>query len=338
MAREAGVSTATAARALGGYGSVGVATKEVVLAAAERLGYRPNKLASSMITGRTHSLGLIVGDIENPFFSRLARAVIDGARRRGYDVLATNTDENIEAEQTALRVLQEKRVDGLIVSPVSHLGDDRGAELAALDVPLVLVDDYLEDLEVDSVISDNLEGADEAVRALVDAGHRDIALITRSASEHAGDIAQLPVSRSGTERMRGYRAALERLGVPRRPEFERRGGLRVEHGALAMDALLALPQRPTAVITTNAIIALGVLDSLRRHNLTAPADMSIVSFDDPPWAAHTSPRLTTVDQPTAEIGDLAVNLLIDRIENIRSDFGVHRLPTRLIRRDSIRPR
>ena len=132
VAALAGVSTATAARALGDYGSVGAGTRERVLLAAAKLGYRRNELASSLITGRTFSIGLVLGDIENPFFSSIARTIIDAAKSHAYAVLVTNTEESVEAERAAVRVLEEKRVDGMIVAPVlsAELGASGRSRLA----------------------------------------------------------------------------------------------------------------------------------------------------------------------------------------------------------------
>src|SRR3712207_4244948 len=140
VARHAGVSTATAGRALGGYGAVSPDARNRVLAAAAELGYRPNELARSMITGKTFTIGVIVADIENPFFARVSRGVTDTARDAGFEVILVNTDEDVEAERNALKVLQEKRVDGVIVAPASASEADHLAEAHRAGCPIALVD------------------------------------------------------------------------------------------------------------------------------------------------------------------------------------------------------
>jgi LacI family transcriptional regulator len=165
VARQAGISKATAARALGGYGAVSPAVLRRVAAAAEELGYRPNELARSMTTGRTNSIGLVVGDIENPYFGLAARGITDAARTEGFDVVLANTAEDVTFEKDAVRVLLDRRVDGLIVSPsrvddVAHLRD-----VHALGRHLVLLDRRVPDLAVDTVTVDGSHPASAGVRA-----------------------------------------------------------------------------------------------------------------------------------------------------------------------------
>jgi LacI family transcriptional regulator len=151
VAREAGVSTATAARALGGYGSVRKSTRDRVLAAAEQLGYRANSLARSMITGSTRTLGVVVSDIENPFFRRSLRGIADTARGEGFEVLLANTDEELDKEEAAVRMMTERRVDGLVVCPAD--GGDRAhlADVIAAGIPVVLLDRRVAGLKADTV-------------------------------------------------------------------------------------------------------------------------------------------------------------------------------------------
>jgi LacI family transcriptional regulator len=336
VATEAGVSTATAARALGGYGSVSRASREQVLAAAARLGYSRNELASSMITGRTSSIGLVLGDIENYFFSALARSVIDAAKARGYDVLVTNTDENIEAERTAVRVLQERRVDGLIVAPVFSSDSAHLARLTERGTPLVIVNGTIASLDIDCIIGDNVVGAGTAVDHLLSLGHRDIAIVFRSSGVPGAPMSPALASQSGSERVTGYRRSLERAGVTPRLDYQRGGGLRIEDAEIAVNALLDLEHPPTAIVTTNSVIVLGLLRALAKRGLKVPLDMSVVNFDDPPWAAQVAPPLTTVAQPTKEMGELAVELLCQRLGSDGGPPGVHRLPTTMQLRESTR--
>src|SRR3954452_12623835 len=213
VARAAGVSRATTARALGGYGSVSAETLDRVRTAAEQLGYRPNELARSMITGKTFTIGVIVADIENPFFARVSRGVSDTARHAGFEVILVNTDEDVEAERNALKVLQEKRVDGVIVAPVSGSEVDHLLAVRQAGCPIVLIDRRVKDLPADTVVIDNRTAAADAVERLLAAGHRRIALVTGGGG---GDLRPQGGPRAistGAERIECYRAALRAAGI-----------------------------------------------------------------------------------------------------------------------------
>src|SRR3954469_18091788 len=151
VARAAGVSRATTARALGGYGSVSAETLDRVRTAAEQLGYRPNELARSMITGKTFTIGVVVADIENPFFARVTRGISDAARSAGFEVILINTDENLASERTALKVLLDKRVDGVVVAPASSKDGEHLRAAQDCGAPITLIDRRVAGLEADAV-------------------------------------------------------------------------------------------------------------------------------------------------------------------------------------------
>src|SRR4051812_15382326 len=155
VAREAGVSPATAARALGAYGSVRPETRARVSAAAERLGYRPNELARSMITGKTNTIGAVVADIENPFFARTTRGITDAARAAGFEVILVNTDEDVNSERSALKVLLDKQVDGVVVAPASSQETGHLREAQECGAEIVLIDRRVAGLQADAVLIDN---------------------------------------------------------------------------------------------------------------------------------------------------------------------------------------
>ncbi|NUW44049.1 LacI family DNA-binding transcriptional regulator [Nonomuraea rhodomycinica] len=341
VAKEAGVSTATAGRALGGYGSVSRKSREAVLAAAERLGYRPNSLARSMITGLTHTLGVLVPDIENPFFSRALRGIADAAHERGWEVLLVNTDEDLALERKALSVLTERRVDGLVVAPTDVA--DRDALQAVVDagIPVVLLDRRVPGLEADTVGIDNRAAAKDATERLLKLGHRSVALLT------GGDEKLRPkLSRPGLRgverlaattvgaRAAGYRDALVEAGIEPRPELVSAEGFRREDAAAATRRLLALPDPPTAILALDSLLALGVLQALRGLGLRCPVDVSLVAFDDADWAEAISPPLSVVAQPIYELGAEAGRLLLDRVQGSDKRFTHRRLPTRFIERES----
>ena len=237
VARQAGVSTATAARALGGYGSVSSTTRERVLAVAEELGYRPNSLARSMITGSTQTLGVVLSDIENSFFHRALRGVADTARARGYEVLLANTDEDLEAERKAVSVLAERRVDGLIVCPTDD-GDHAHLEaVISSGIPVVLLDRRVSGLHADTVGIDNRKAARDATTRLVEQGHRRIGILTGGTPAAVGRRLSTPGDEGGREAGRHHRrrprrrvprrapggGCLAQAGVPQRQRFPPRG-------------------------------------------------------------------------------------------------------------------
>ena len=344
VAREAGVSTATAARALGGYGSVKESTRERVVAAAEELGYRANSLARSMITGSTRTLGVVMSDIENPFFRRSLRGIADTARAQGFEVLLANTDEELEKEETAVRVMTERRVDGLVVCPTD--GGDRAhlADIIAAGIPVVLLDRNVAGLRADTVGIDNRKAARAATEHLLAHGHRDIAIVTGGTPEMLERM--LRADMRGVERASattvgsraaGFRDAMRTAGVPIRPELISSGGYRREDAEAETTRLLALPDRPTAILAFDAMQALGAFHAISRAGVRCPEEVSLLGFDDAEWADVVSPPLTVVSQPTYEIGVAACRLLLTRIAGGGGSAAHRRLPTELIERGSVGP-
>jgi LacI family transcriptional regulator, galactose operon repressor len=335
VARVAGVSRSTAARALGSYGVVSANARERILAAAEQLDYRANGLARSMITGKTFTLGAVVADIENMFFGRSMRGFADVARKEGFDVILTNTDEQVSLERSALKVLLEKRVDGVLISPASMLDCEHLFAAVRSGVPMVLLDRRVPKLRADLVHVDNFAAARVAVQRLLDAGHRRIGLITGDCGDRA-DSADRFVS-TGKDRLAGYRAALEDAGLPVIEDDIRYGDFHREAARRQVVTLLGRPDRPTAVFATDSVIALGVVEGIQDLGLRIPEDVSVVGFDDADWTQVVRPRLSVVAQPIYEMGVAAAERLISRVrgEVVRPKTQV--LPTTWIERESIAP-
>ena len=320
VAAAAGVSTATAARALGNYGSVKPATRALVEAAARRLGYRANTLARSMITGTTRTMGVVLSDIENPFFSRVLRGISDVAHRNGYEAVVVNTDENLEIERDSVRVLLERRVDGLLVAPSDGSEVDHLAAAVRSGTPVVLVDRRARGLLADTVGIDNRATARDATRRLIELGHRRIALVTGAPPAVAAllqqpDMRGVAKAASGTSGLRaaGYRDALLAAGIPLDPRYISADGLRRDDAARATERLLAMPEPPTAIIALDSLQSLGVLQAFGHLGTACPAEISLVGFDDADWAEAVSPPLTVVSQPVYRIGETAGELLLSRI-------------------------
>lgn len=331
VARRAGVSSATAGRALGGYGYTSEATRQRVLAAADALGYRRNEVARSMATGRTFTIGVVIADIENPFFARATRAISDAARREGFNVILANTDEDLAAEVATVGLFVDKRVDGMIVSPTSSIETAHLARARDAGCPIVLLDRRIPALGADTIAIDNFSAAREAVSTLVRQGHRRIVLASNAP---AYEDRHLLIS-SIRERIDGYRAAMIEAGVPVGDASVMLGGWNAD----AADRRLAVfddrATRPTALLATDNRVALGILHIARRLGLALPADLSLIAFDDAEWADAVSPPLSVISQPVRELGTAAAEMLIGRIRGAESGAPQERLlPAHLVLRAS----
>jgi DNA-binding LacI/PurR family transcriptional regulator len=274
---------------------------------------------------RTHSLGLVVSDVTNPFFTVLARGVEDVGQERGYSVVLCNSDGKPEKERSYLEMLHEKRVDGILVSPDGAESDPVNRILQA-GIGLVLVDRVLADIDAPSISVDNDGGARAATEYLLDLGHRDIGIIV---GKHGVSTSE--------ERLQGFRDAMAYRGVAVDESFVIRGHFSEEGGRSATLTLCSAGNAPTAVISCNNLMTTGALFALRSLNRKIPDDLSIVSFDDLPMFSLLDHPLTVVSQPAYEVGRVACRLLIDQLEGIETTERTVRLKTELIIRDSCRP-
>jgi LacI family transcriptional regulator, galactose operon repressor len=339
----AGVSTATAARALGGYGRVSEAVRAKVTAAAASLGYRPNVLARSMITGTSHTIGVVVADIENPFFASAVRGIADTAREAGFEVVLVNTDEDVEKERAAVGILLEKRVDGLLVSAATAENASHLAEAIYRGLPVVCLDRVVPGLEADAVVVDSLRAAHNAVSHLLRLGHRRIAIVAADDQDPPPDdvLASSPVwgppgMLPDAARLCGYLTAHRAAGVAVAPELVRRCRYGRETAAAETAAVLRLADPPTAIFTTDAIMTLGAMEAIVLAGRQVPEELSVVAFDDADWIALLRAPLTVVAQPVYELGATATRRLLARIAGSESPPEVIVLDTTFIVRDSTR--
>jgi LacI family transcriptional regulator len=334
VARLAEVSRATAARALGGYGLVGDETRERVLTAARELSYSANVVARAMRAGKTQTIGVVVADISNSFFSYATRAMIDTAAKAGYHTLVLNTDDDLAKEADAVRVLIEKRVDGLVVVPSSpsyykHLAMD--GELAK---PLVLLDRRVKGLRVPTAYTDDRGGAGEAIKLFFERGHIHIGLLVATAAARGGPQKSEPEGVVSTVQ--------DRVGGALDTFTKRRAGKptirysrsSVEEARVGALELMAHKPRLTAILTTNEEMALGVLAACGELGLAIGADVSLVSFDDSPWARVIAPSVSVIRRPVYELGHAAVAALIREIRGEATASKIE-LPTQLIDRQSV---
>ncbi|MBR1221957.1 LacI family DNA-binding transcriptional regulator [Bradyrhizobium sp. U87765 SZCCT0131] len=310
VARLANVSVTTVSNVINSPDKVSPELLARVQAAIDKLGYAPHAAARSLRKRASGLLGLIVGDITNPFFSELFEAVEVAAAERGFSVILCNANENPEREETHLRMLRTQRIDGLILAPSGVVSMNRAALLAALEIPVVLVDRAMEGLGYDAVVLDNHRAAYDATSHVIACGHRRIALINGS-----------PTVRTATDRLQGYREALLAAGVAFDADLVRDAGFREQPAHEAALALLRQPDRPTAIFTTNNLMTIGVLRAVAELGLSCPADVSLIGIDDLPWAEAVSPRLTMVAQPVRAMGEAALNLLARRLAGSHAGPG-----------------
>jgi LacI family transcriptional regulator, galactose operon repressor len=326
VARAAGVSRATAARALGEYGYVGSATRERVQKAASELGYVPNRLARALASGVSSAVGVVLGDVGDPFFGTIVRAMSDVLEQRGYTLLLANSDEDPERERVALETLAARRVDGLIVVPSSRAATPHLRSAAAGSAPLVLLDRAVRGLQVDSIIVDNVAGARTAVEYLLDYAHHRIAVIV-------DDLEFEPIR----ERVAGYHEALAARGIPADDRLTVIAGPTQQHAYDATRRLIEGPERPTAVFGTNTYMTLGAMLAVRDCGLRIPDDMSLLGFDDMQWTTLVDPPVSVVALPAAEMGRLTGERLLSRMDGDTSRPKRWHLTTMLIRRGSCGP-
>lgn len=334
VAHRAKVSRATAARALGGYGLVGDETRERVLAVARELNYSTNVVARAMRAGRTQAIGVVVADISNSFFSHATRAIIDTAARAGYETFVLNTDDDLAKEVDAVRILIEKRVDGLIVVPSSPTQYDHFVLEGELAKPLVLLDRRVEGLRVPTACTDDHGGAKQAIELFLEHGHVHIGLLVATAAARGGVQSVQPegVVSTVTDRVAGALEAMAGRGIGEPAiRYSRSSVEAAQAGALE---LLTQKPRATAILATNEEMALGVLAACSELGLTIGKDVSLVSFDDTPWSKVIAPSMSVVKRPVYELGHAAATALIKAIRGEGRSRKIE-LPTHLIDRLSV---
>lgn len=336
VARAAKVSKAQAARALGGYGAVSDEVQARVNSAAAALGYRPNELARSMNTGRSNTIGVIVGDIENPHFGLALRGMADVARTAGYHLLLSNSDEKLPAEQDAVRVMLEKRVDGIIVAPSCSERDQNSHLMQVLEEgrALKLFDRAVTGLDVEAICCEFTAVAADATSRLLQAGHRHIAYVTSMALagdyRAPADFGLTPVA----QRVGGMMQAFAAAGVEFDPSLVKVNALDEAQIARIVAELWQRPQPPSALVASDSVVAMWLLREVTQRGLRIPEDLSFVMYDNFPWSEIVTPPLTVVAQPVYQMGREAARRLIAEIRG-EAAGPMPRFDARLVLRESI---
>jgi LacI family transcriptional regulator len=322
VARESGVSAFTVSAVINNKSHVSKKLRERVEAAIQKLNYRPNLLARSLAKQKTHTIGMIVPDIANPFFPMVVRGAEDAAQKNGYNLLLCNSDDNLEKEESALELLLSKRVDGILLTKaVKDFGPSLHQMIKEVNVPIVLVMRTSPKVSQDAVITDDYQGAYEAVCHLARSGRCRIGLIG----------GPLKVS-NGKARWQGFKDALEASGLTCDPGLVIEGDYRMESGYRGGNLLLS--HRPDGIYVANYLMTVGLLKAAEEMGLRCPEDFGLVSFDDYPWLGIFRPKLTTVELPKYQLGYQAAELLLERIAGNRGKGVVRKLQPELRVRES----
>lgn len=323
----AGVSQSTVSRALRGDPRVREETRQRVDAAARRLGYVPNSLAAGLVSRSTRTVAVIVSDLSNPFFPALLTPVYDELQLMGYRVVLFTERTDIPTGQETLRRLLDRSIDGVLVTTAT-LDSRFTTELQQRGLPIVLLNRYIDGLDVDRVLSDNRGGAEIGGRHLLDMGHRRIAVIRGPAN-----------TSTSRDRLAGLAEALAEGGAPLDAGLLREGTYSHQSGYQHTRELLRLPDPPTAIACGNDVVAFGAIDAVLSLGKLVPRDVSILGFDDIPMAAWEVFQLSTLRQPIGDMARAATRMLAERIES-PSAIGPGRMQifaTSLVRRTTVGP-
>jgi LacI family transcriptional regulator len=323
IAREAGTSPSTASRALSGRGYVSTEVRDRLLEVAERLGYVPNASARTLKQRRSRVIGVVVSDLGNQFYARLAAGIEQTLREADYQMMVLGDNSEGAEEMAGARTFLAMRAPGVIMTPV---GADAAGLLAAQGVAVVEIDRRLSSVPCDAVVIDNERGGRDATDHLLDQGHERVALHGIE-TDWTTDLG----------RLNGYRAALEARGLAYDERLVVRVPLRAPDAEERIDRLLA-EQAPTAVFAANNLLAEQAWRVLRRRGLRLPEDVSLVGFDDVAWMGMVDPPITVVEQPTLELGRCAARLLLRRLNGATGEPTVECLEPTLIVRGSTGPR
>jgi DNA-binding LacI/PurR family transcriptional regulator len=325
VANLAGVSTATVSRVLADYEAVSEKTRQKVFSAIEALNYQINRTASNLRRNTISKIGVVITDIQNPFFGTVVRGIEKVTIGDDYTLILGNSDEDPVREQKLITMLLEEGVAGLIFVPTQS-DCDSYTRLNLSRTPYVVIDRPIAQCEADTVVVDGYTGSASAVDILVSLGHQRIAY-----------IGGLPHLFAMQERQRGFLEMLHKHGLQTAPELIRAGDNRQAGGYREMQALLALPEPPTAVLIANNLMTLGGLQAIHESGIKIPMEISLIGFDDMDWAPSLQPPLSVVAQPAFEMGERAALALLERIHDPTLPPRHIQLQTHLILRASCQP-
>ena len=324
VAEAAGVSTATVSKVLSTKPHVRPELRQRVFTAMDDLNYSPNRVARSLRAKKSSIIGLIVSDIQNPFFTAVSRAVEDVASAQGMSIFLCNSDENQDKEMMYLEHMRAENAAGVIFSPTRQTAD-AFAETVDVNLPMVVIDRRVQGFDVDSVLIENVESAYQLTEHLIANGYRRIGAMFGIAST------------TGRERRKGFVQALREHGLEVEQDLVQYVDAREEVGYEVTRELLKRPDRPEAIFSSNGLLATGAFRALRESQLAIPDEIAFATFDDTPWAGLVEPPVTVIRQPTYEIGKTACQLLLERIDEPSRPTRQIILKSRLVVRGSCGP-
>ena len=324
VARLAGVSTSTVSHVINKNRFVSDPIRDKVLAVIKQLNYAPSALARSLKLNQTRTIGMLVTASSNPFYAEVVRGVERSCYERGYSLILCNTEGDIDRMSRSIETLMQKRVDGLLLMCTENHRPSQDILRCYPSLPIIMMD-WAPFEGVNDVIQDNsLLGGEMATSYLIARGYTRIACI-------AGPQDKTPAK----ERLEGYRQAMDRAGLPIPSGYEVASDFEFGGGLVAMKQLLALPEPPEAVFTSNDAMAVGVYQALHQAGLSIPQDIAVIGYDDIEIAQYMTPPLTTIHQPKDSLGELAIDTLIHRLNNPEAEPQVLILTPELIERGSV---
>jgi LacI family transcriptional regulator len=312
IARELNITPATVSRALRNHPKISAETKESVLRVASRLNYKRNKVASSLRSGKTHTIGVIIPSAEISFFGSVVHGIESVANANGYNVLIYQSNESYEHEVKGIETLLGARVDGILVSIAKETVDyTHFKDVAARKLPIVFFDRGNDNMGIPSVVIDDYIGAFIATERLIKQGYQRI-----------GHIAGPQHVKVFYDRLKGYMAAMQLNNLPFDPNLVFQGDISIESGKNAAAYFLSLPERPDAVFAVEDFSALGLMKAIKEHGMKIPRDFGIIGFANELFGEHTTPSLSTIDQQTVLMGKEAFRLLLEMVEQKDTTIAV----------------
>jgi DNA-binding LacI/PurR family transcriptional regulator len=320
VAREANVSIATVSKVINNTGRISEKTRKKVKEVMRKLDYQPNLMASALMGKQTKTIGLLIPDLANPFFSELARSIEDRGHELGYNLVICSTDYQEEKENKYLTLLLQKRVDGFILaSGFENL--NKVEELIKDNIPVAIVARDFPMISVNAVALDDFMGGYIAANYLIDLGHKDIAIIASNVW-------------SNRERLRGFKHALEEHNLKFRDDFEYITEINVESGKVMTIKYLSNANPPTAIFACNDLVAVGAIQAAKKLGINVPEQLSVVGFDNTIVATIIEPNLTTIAQPIQNMGKEVMDLMVSILNGDKQDITRLTLLPTLVERES----
>ncbi len=307
IAEKCGVSKATVSRVLNNSGYVKEETREFIMKTIKELKYTPSAVARSLSKNETNIIGVIVPDINNPFFGEVIKGISNVADKENLNIFFYDTDENIEKEFKALKIIKEQRVQGIIITPTSDKNEFNSEYLSVLEnlgIPIVLIDRDVKYSNFDGVFLDNIKGAYEATEAFIKEGHEKIAII-------AGPTTSKP----GRDRFRGYEKAMYMNKLKINEKYVFYGDFKSESGYKIAKKILKMKDRPTGIFVCNNMMNLGCIKALYEEGLKIPEDIAVIGFDEIECFNVLDMKISVIARPTTEMGIAAMEILLDRLKN-----------------------